>query len=240
LLYHADWLFLFIRMAKLIIKRRYATIPNDLLNDSSITLKSKGLFGYIQSKPDGWDFSAERIASQLREGLPAIMSSLKELEAKGYLYRERYINELGHRVARYHLYDAPTFDRPTVENLHRGFPHEENAYIVKPSVYIKKDSTNQENLLKHSYDFENFWNAYGKKIDRVKCEKTWNRLSKDEIEKIVNTINQYVQANPDLQYRKNPLTYLNGKCFNDEIQNLKNPVNQVALNDKPIIPKIWQ
>jgi hypothetical protein len=227
-------------MAKLVIKRRYATIPNDLLNDPSITLKSKGLFGYIQSKPDGWDFSAERIASQLREGLPSIISSLKELESKGYLFRERYINELGHRLARYHLYDSPTFERPTIENLYRGIPHEENPSIGKPIEYIKKDSTNQETLLKHSYDFEKFWDAYGKKVDRVKCEKAWNKLTKDEIEKIIKSVDQYVQANSDLQYRKNPLTYLNGKCFNDQIINLKLQSNQVALNDKPIIPEQWQ
>jgi hypothetical protein len=228
-------------MAKLIIKRRYATIPNDLLNDSSITLKAKGLFGYIQSKPDGWDFSAERIASQLREGLPAIMSSLKELEAKGYLYRERYINELGYRMARYHLYDIPTFDRPTAENLHRGFPHEENAYAVKPSGYIKKDSSNQENSLKQSYDFEKFWDAYGKKVDRVKCEKAWNKLSKEEIEKINTTVELYVKSKSDIQFRKNPLSYLNGKCFNDELPgNGNNQNNNIPLDNRPIIPEQWQ
>lgn len=66
-------------------------------------------------------------------------------------------------------------------------------------------------------DFENFWNEYGKKIDRVKCEKVWFKLSAEEREKIRETTGQYILANPDIQYRKNPLTYLNGKCFNDEI-----------------------
>lgn len=66
-------------------------------------------------------------------------------------------------------------------------------------------------------DFEFFWNTYNKKIDRVKCEKIWNKLTLDEIKKILNSVEQYVNANPDLQYRKNPSTYLNGKCFNDEI-----------------------
>lgn len=227
-------------MAKLIIKNRYSVIPNDLVNRSDVSLKAKGLFAYIQGKPDGWDFSAERIAHQLKEGLPAIISTLKELEANGYLWRERIINESGHRIARYHLFDVPTFDRPPIENLYRGIPHEENAYIAKPTDYIKQDSTKKDSLLKNSIEFDKFWDAYGKKVDRVKCEKTWSRLTNQEIEKIIATVGQYVQANPDLQYRKNPLTYLNGKCFNDEIQNLKSPVNQVALNDKPIIPNQWQ
>lgn len=92
-----------------------------------------------------------------------------------------------------------------------------------------------------SDEFEIFWNSYGKKVDRVKCEKAWKKLKKQEIEKILETINRYVGANPDIQYRKNPLTYLNGKCYNDELPNYgKNQNNPLPLNDKPIIPIEWQ
>jgi hypothetical protein len=92
-----------------------------------------------------------------------------------------------------------------------------------------------------SDEFEIFWNSYGKKVDRVKCEKAWKKLKKQEIEKILETVNRYVGANPDIQYRKNPLTYLNGKCFNDELPGLaRNQNNTLPLNDKPIIPIEWQ
>jgi hypothetical protein len=30
-------------------------------------------------------------------------------------------------------------------------------------------------------------------------------------------VRPYVLANPETQYRKNPLTYLNGRCWEDEI-----------------------
>jgi len=91
-----------------------------------------------------------------------------------------------------------------------------------------------------SDEFEIFWNSYGKKVDRVKCEKAWKKLKKQEIDKILETINRYVGANPDIQYRKNPLTYLNGKCFNDELPGLgRNQNNPLPLNDKPIINKEW-
>ncbi len=83
-----------------------------------------------------------------------------------------------------------------------------------PKVNKSKVNLNKVNNIE---DFEFFWNTYNKKIDRVKCEKIWNKLSLDEIKKINNSVQQYVHATPDLQYRKNPSTYLNGKCFNDEI-----------------------
>jgi hypothetical protein len=83
-----------------------------------------------------------------------------------------------------------------------------------PKVNKSKVNLNKVNNIE---DFEFFWNTYNKKIDRVKCEKIWNKLTLEEIQKINNSVEQYVNANPDLQYRKNPSTYLNGKCFNDEI-----------------------
>lgn len=105
----------------------------------------------------------------------------------------------------------------------------------------KEEEEEQEEEEEYKSDeFEIFWNAYNKKVDRSKTEKAWTKLKKQEVKKILESVDQYVKANPDLQYRKNPLTYLNGKCFNDEVINLKNPINQVALNDKPIIPNEWQ
>lgn len=68
-------------------------------------------------------------------------------------------------------------------------------------------------------DFEIFWNLYDKKIDRSKCEKAWNKLRDSDIDRIMFTIKEYVNANQDIKFRKNPLTYLNGKCWNDEINN---------------------
>ena len=116
----------------------------------------------------------------------------------------------------------------------------ENVTRSEHDCNTPKVKESKLNELNHLEEFEIFWNEYNKKIDRAKTEKVWNKLTTEEVQKILANVKFYTLANPDLQYRKNPLTYLNGKCFNDEIQNLKNPVNQVALNDKPIIPKIWQ
>lgn len=115
---------------------------------------------------------------------------------------------------------------------------------VQSTASIDIQSYNTTNLpinnIKSDSDFEKFWNAYGKKVDRVKCEKAWNKLTKDEIEKINTTVEAYVKSKPDVQYRKNPLTYLNGKCFNDELQGLgRNQNNILPLNDKPIINQEW-
>jgi hypothetical protein len=59
-----------------------------------LSLKAKGLWAFIMSKPDEWNRSAaEVLESQLKEGRDAIMAALKELEVAGYLERgEKRLN----------------------------------------------------------------------------------------------------------------------------------------------------
>lgn len=65
--------------------------------------------------------------------------------------------------------------------------------------------------------FDDWWNAYDKKCGRKKAEARWNRLPSFEKIACMNATPAYVRATPDKAYRKHPLTYLNGECWNDEI-----------------------
>lgn len=65
-------------------------------------------------------------------------------------------------------------------------------------------------------DFELFWEAYAKKRDRHKSSQRWATLNPDEQAAALDRVPDYVAATPDKQYRKDPLTYLNGKCWLDE------------------------
>jgi hypothetical protein len=62
-----------------------------------------------------------------------------------------------------------------------------------------------------------FWDLYDKKVDRAKCFQKWKRLKEIDRAEILFNVRPYVLANPETQYRKNPLTYLNGRCWEDEI-----------------------
>ena len=65
--------------------------------------------------------------------------------------------------------------------------------------------------------FAEFWDLYGKKTDSSKCKTKFARLTKTEIELLFEKLPAYIRSTPDKQYRKNPITWLNGKCWNDEI-----------------------
>ena len=96
---------------------------------------------------------------------------------------------------------------------------------------IRSDKNRKEEII-HSR-FAEFWDLYAKKIDSKKCESKFNKLTKTEVEKLFEVLPRYIQSTPDKQYRKNPLTWLNGKCWNDDIQVNSAPgrnVNQFSGN----------
>lgn len=138
-------------MPKLRIQQKFGITPNHLLNDPKITFKAKWLFWYLQSKPDDWDFSADRIKNDTKENRDAILSWLKELEKFWYLKRERYRDDKWQRCVEYILYDKPILEeKPTTENPHwiNEWTSEENPTQENPtqenSTYNKEWFTNQE------------------------------------------------------------------------------------------------
>ena len=62
-------------------RNNFTQIPNEVINDNELSLKAKGLLIYLISKKDNWNFSANGIKSQNKEGLTSINSGLKELES---------------------------------------------------------------------------------------------------------------------------------------------------------------
>lgn len=94
------------------------------------------------------------------------------------------------------------------------------------SVNVSDSVTLVEVIDKTQIEFDCFWMTYGKKKDKNKCLKKWKLLKEDEKEKIFNCVYDYVLSTPDPQYRKNPLTWLNGKCWEDEIIEPKKTVTK--------------
>lgn len=69
----------------------------------------------------------------------------------------------------------------------------------------------------NNYDFDDFWDLYDKKVCRVKCEKKWNRLPHQTRSLIMEKLPLYIESTPTKKWRKNPETYLNNECWNDEV-----------------------
>lgn len=83
-----------------------------------------------------------------------------------------------------------------------------------------KDNIQKENEALLMFDV--FWKLYGKKVDKEKCIKAWKKIPKQQHAFVYERARLYVKSTPEVKYRKNPLTWLNGKCYNDEISEEKN------------------
>lgn len=73
----------------------FTIAPNKLLNANNISLKAKALYLYMSSKPDRWNFSATRIANELKEGVKGIENTLTELEMFNLLRRKKIKDHKG-------------------------------------------------------------------------------------------------------------------------------------------------
>ncbi len=85
---------------------------------------------------------------------------------------------------------------------------------VKPN---KKQSPEENNDLK-AEKFNKFWDIYNKKQGKKKCLTKFLKLKDSDILKIAETIENYIKSTPDIKFRKDPYTYLNGEHWNDEIK----------------------
>lgn len=79
--------------------------------------------------------------------------------------------------------------------------------------------------------FEDWWILYDKKVgNKSKLEVKWHKLTDEKRIKAISHTKEYIKAQPEKQYRKNPDTYLNNESFNDEIIKPKEFKDQVPTN----------
>jgi hypothetical protein len=84
----------------------WTSVPNHILNSTFLSMEEKSLWGFINSKPEGWDFNAELISSQNKESPRRINNILQKLEDNNLLIRKKLKNEKGHFVGiEYTLYE---------------------------------------------------------------------------------------------------------------------------------------
>lgn len=105
-------------------------------------------------------------------------------------------------------------DNVKLESFIAGAMYATTGKYYKESVAFVEKTTGDKVV---DTSFETFWLLYAKKRGRKRAEAKWNKLSlKDKID-CINAVPAYVSSTPDVVYRKDPLTYLNGECWKDEI-----------------------
>lgn len=93
---------------------------------------------------------------------------------------------------------------------------------------IKQYTINKEQYTINQV-FEWFWDLYDKKVDNKKCKNKFLKLKEEDVNSIIENLEKYIASTPNKKFRKNPLTWLNGSCWLDNIEQPKK-TNKVTMN----------
>lgn len=124
-------------------------------------------------------------------------------------------------------YPAPTGKSAVMCPQCEGHMNQQKS-LLSESETEEEAETETEYIL---YSFAQFWDDYQKKVDRKKCETKFKKINSDDLKIMRDHVPLYVESKPDPQYRKNPLTYLNGECWNDDIVLSQEQQEQKKMND---------
>ena len=138
------------------IEQPFGWEPNEIIFNPKLSLKAKGLWLYMNAKPEGWFFASERIAEECSDGVTSIRAALKELADAGLLTWKKQgdgriiytLESKGSWVVENPKSENLTLDtNPKLENPTVGKPHSgktspiNNKEDNKERIIIKKEGT---------------------------------------------------------------------------------------------------
>ena len=133
--------------------RDFTVVANCIFKDRSLSAKAKGILVEMLSLPESWDFTLKGLTTLFTDGIDSIRQGINELEARGYIVRERKRDARGRLGGmEYVIYEtphkavenspvcaSPEEDNPTTEN-----PTQESSTEEMPTTYkeLNKSITN--------------------------------------------------------------------------------------------------
>lgn len=127
---------------KKVYQKRFTTVDNLVLNDTNLSWKAKGLFVYLWSQADEWNFYETEVVKHSIDGIASLKSGLKELEQQGYLKRQRKRDDKGQlKENEWFLSDNPMFENPMLDNPMLENPMLENSTLTNTN----NNNTNNNN-----------------------------------------------------------------------------------------------
>ena len=234
--------------------KNFTVLNNDLIRDSRLSFKARGLLQYMLSMPDDWKFYVSELAKHSsKEGEGAIRSAITELEEAGYMRRIRKRGKGGKfEAVDWEVLDEPAFS-PHVKKPHVDKPQVEEPHVANDQLLNTNElSTNKLNtdsikdnrstdksidrvsVKQLEEDFNKLWKLYPRKEGKKKAYEAYKRAIKKGVTNkeiqagIVNYLKQIKAQGTENKYIKQGSTWFNGNCWDDEysVGSNNSPVNQ--------------
>ena len=209
----------------------FSTIPNQLLNDQSISLAAKGLYVFMRGKPPLWNFTIRSMAKQLKEGETAIGSALNELKDSGWISYKKHSNGKGV----YHLFwsaDSNT-ENPNQENPNQGNPMKGKPQRISKKEPIVKQIAKEPLSSKPDIASKVIQHLNDKTGSKFRATKTNTKFIDARIAEgatptdLIAVINRKCLEwldNPEMRQYLRPSTLFNAEKFNTYVGQLDSPL----------------
>lgn len=196
-------------------RRHFTVLPNDTLEDASLSFKAKGLLAYVLSKPDEWRCNSRQLASVGPDGLFAVRKALEELSKAGYAELVKQRNADGTTTSEWHITEEPTRARfPNPGETNTGEPRplvstEEQGLKNNPPTPQRGEQAKDD----YPPDFLACWDIYPRKLEKKNALKAYRaRLragaSPDQLLHATKHYAEHVTATgTELRFVKHPATF---------------------------------
>ena len=96
-----------------------------------------------------------------------------------------------------------------------------------------------QSLTQVNEEFERWWEMYNKKRGKTKCAKKWQHMTKRDRQACMQATPRYVASISSKVYQKDPLTYLNGRAWEDEIYTEYDDKQRTELNFASKVERVF-
>ena len=190
------------------IKKRcqpFTQVDNKLVNDTRLSMQAVGLFVYLWSKPNDWQYIKEQLVKRFNIGRDGLNSALKLLEDCNYLYKQCTRGEAGKFTHSKWILSDTGNARELANNPLTDNPLTDNPLTANPQLVILNKQRLNKQRLNHKSELDSFCDEMvislkeilGRKLNRTIATSNWNK----EIKLIVNNdlkIRGEQQARQDL------------------------------------------
>jgi hypothetical protein len=194
---------------QLAIDRDFTIIPNAWIRNSSLSPSANYLLIYLMTHEIGYEITFGQMQRETGLGIKGVRASLGELQSKGWLQMERTKRSNGQLGPyRYTLVEATDLQGTVVASTVAQGPDNKKNNLEEN----KAQETN-------AHLFEEFWNAYPRKLDKAKAVRAFrSALKRTKFEDIMAGVIAYrndAARNPD--FTKYPATWLNSDSWENAV-----------------------
>lgn len=223
-------------------QKNFTIIDNKVLQDTELTLKAKGLFAYLWSQADEWNFYETEVVKHSKGGISSLRSGIHELEKRGYLQRKRTRIKGKLKDSVWILSEKPNLENLSLENLNLEKDTLTSTNCNKTNNNNNRSSDKSTDRVSEKQlkeDFDKLWKLYPKKSGKPKAFSAYKRAIKKGVTNkkiqtgIVKYLTQIKVQGTTKEYIKNGSTWFNQECWNDEynLGQEKSPVNSKTVSN---------